>query len=234
MIPGQVSKTALHAVAHDGVADRLAHDEPDTCRSLDLPGIRAVEVHDKRPRARSPTSCCGAERVRIRQTMVRRQHRGSREDGGEAVRPRVPCDPCGDATRGWRGRRGCACAGGTRAPCGDDGCSAGTYACSRASLSVGCSGLSTGGSAPPSDCGNDRRSTPDDRPTVRAAIPQGQTDAGRRQDQPTRPGPSLWMTACRCRRARDTFVAPRFPATPCATTCPWPAPPGLRNRTTAS
>ena len=35
------------------------------------------------------------------------------------------------AATGWRDRHGSACAGGSRAPCDGDGCSAGTYACSR-------------------------------------------------------------------------------------------------------
>jgi hypothetical protein len=41
------------------------------------------------------------------------------------------CDPSGDGSPGWRDRRGCASAVGTRASCDDDGCSAGTSACSR-------------------------------------------------------------------------------------------------------
>ena len=53
---------------------------------------------------------------------------------GAAVRRPGCCDPCGDEPTGSSGRRGCACAGGNRAPCDGDGCSAGTYACSRASL----------------------------------------------------------------------------------------------------
>ena len=54
-------------------------------------------------------------------------------NGGEVTSVRRPggCGPCGDATPGWRGRRGCASADGNRASCDDDGCSAGTYACSR-------------------------------------------------------------------------------------------------------
>ena len=66
---------------------------------------------------------------------------------GAAVRRPGCCGPCGDAPTGSSGRRGCACAGGNRAPCDDDGCSAGTYACSRASLRCSFSWVvhSTGG-----------------------------------------------------------------------------------------
>ena len=49
----------------------------------------------------------------------------------QRLRRRACCDPCGGARTGWSGQRGCACAGGNRAPCDGDGCSAGTYACSR-------------------------------------------------------------------------------------------------------
>ena len=48
-----------------------------------------------------------------------------------AVRRPGSCGPCGDGPTGWRDRHGSACAGGSRAPCDGDGCSAGTYACSR-------------------------------------------------------------------------------------------------------
>ena len=48
-----------------------------------------------------------------------------------AVRRRACCDPCGGARTGSSDPRGCASAGGSRAPCDDGGCSAGTYACSR-------------------------------------------------------------------------------------------------------
>ena len=55
--------------------------------------------------------------------------------GGRAasngLRPTAWRDPCGGATPGSSGRRGCACEGGSRASWHDDGCSAGTYACSR-------------------------------------------------------------------------------------------------------
>ena len=57
------------------------------------------------------------------------------------LRPRDSCGPCGGARTGSPAPRGCACAAGSRAPCDDDGCSAGTSACSRA-LSDGVQGRS--------------------------------------------------------------------------------------------
>ena len=71
---------------------------------------------------------------------VRRWARGS-NDGGGGPKPRGlrqpgSCGPCGGARKGSRDQRGCACAGGNRAPCDGGGCSAGTYACSRALPSV--------------------------------------------------------------------------------------------------
>ena len=47
----------------------------------------------------------------------------------QSTRQPARCDPCGGEPRGSHGRRGCACAGGSRAPSHDDGCSAGTSAC---------------------------------------------------------------------------------------------------------
>ncbi len=48
------------------------------------------------------------------------------------LRLRGSCDPCGGGRTGSRDPHGCASAGGNRAPCAGAGCSAGTYACSRA------------------------------------------------------------------------------------------------------
>jgi len=147
-----------------------------------------------------------------------------------AVRLPGSCGPCGGAKTGSRGRHGCACADGTRAPCDGGGCSAGTYACSRVSLHGGswqsrrdgAMSCSTGRGwafrlAPPShdfahrgDCSfvdMRHRSTPGDRATVRAGIPQGQTDVGQG-------GTSLWMTGCRRPPPVVTFAAAEVPRRP--------------------
>ncbi len=50
--------------------------------------------------------------------------------GSTPVRPRAASDPWRADRRGWRDRRGCASAGGTRGSSPADGCSAGRCACS--------------------------------------------------------------------------------------------------------
>ena len=59
-----------------------------------------------------------------------------RVNTGEGLRRPDGCGPYDDATPRWRGRRGYASADGNRASCDGDGCSAGTYACSRVSSPV--------------------------------------------------------------------------------------------------
>ena len=106
----------------------------------------------------------------------------------QAVRRPGSLRPLRRRPTGSRGRRGCACAGGNRAPCDGGGCSAGRYACSRAispKVSEGCP-LHSGIGARPAGSGRrsagtahprgrhgggvvDMRhpSTRSDRPTVR-------------------------------------------------------------------
>ena len=137
------------------------------------------------------------------------------------VRPPVPCGPCGGGSTGSSGRRGSACAGGSRAPCDGDGCSAGTYACSRLYLRR-FRGMSTPlrgqcgrncmiRPAPPTHAAAWWRivdvrhpSTWSDRPTVRGGGRGGQT-----HEPP--PRPPLWMTSCRGPREVVTFRGPRSP-----------------------
>ncbi len=93
-------------------------------------------------RACSPTPAYRvSERLARREPVGPRQHLGCpfvdqavKRPGKELVRRPDGCGPCGGGTPEWRGRRGCASAGGNRAPCAGDGCSAGTYACSRDAL----------------------------------------------------------------------------------------------------
>jgi hypothetical protein len=54
----------------------------------------------------------------------------------QRLRRRGACGPCRDGPRGWSALRACASAVGNRASSHDDGCSAGTYACSRRSPGV--------------------------------------------------------------------------------------------------
>ena len=99
------------------------------------------------------------------------------------VRPTGPCGPCGGGLRGLTGPPACASAGGSRALCAGGGCSAGRYACSRAvsvSEVVRSQGRGLSRLAPPtrgiSSVDMRHRSTPFDRPTVRRATHQGQTE----------------------------------------------------------
>ena len=93
------------------------------CRHLASPGVRPRASHQIVGLAEP----C-AESLRLR----------SGDCSGTAhlaagLRQRGCCGPCDDGRTGWRDPHGCASAGGTRAPCDGDGCSAGTYACSRIS-----------------------------------------------------------------------------------------------------
>jgi hypothetical protein len=185
VLPGQVSEASLHAIADGCVAHGLAHHEPHPRRFVTgTPGSRGDEVHDQGARPRSAASANrGAKGVGVPQPVGRRQHAAGLRSG---LRRPGSCDPCGGARPGCCDPRGCASGDGSRAPCGGDGCSAGTYACSRVSLHGG-SGVATpadrqrqfGWHRPPTDTCSPvdmrHRSTPSDRPTVRAGSPQGQT-----------------------------------------------------------
>lgn len=69
---------------------------------------------------------------RERRTVVEKStRRRSREPAGStSVRPTVGCDPWNAGQRGWRGRPGSACAGGSHGSWPVGGCWAGTCACS--------------------------------------------------------------------------------------------------------
>ena len=137
-----MAETTLHTVTDHGVADRLADDEPN---AGDIRGPVHRQVDDQRPRTGpTPVPDDGPEAAPAGQPVGRRQHGGG---GRPTLRRPGSCGPCGGARTRWRGRRGYACAGGTRAPCDGDGCSAGTYACSRRSLSW-CSVVLTVDSSP--------------------------------------------------------------------------------------
>lgn len=140
MLPGQVSKSALHTIASDGIADRLADHEADQGRIV---AVGHQQVCDEGPRPRSPTRSDRGPEGRARRESMRLRQQVPVRSGSDAlgqlgpVRQPGSCGPCGDARTGWRVRRGSACADGSRAPCGGDGCSADKYACSRALSDVG-------------------------------------------------------------------------------------------------
>ena len=114
-------QSTLDPVAISGGADRFAHDETDPGRPSTRP---EDDVGDQgRSSGTSTGTHGGTELVTVGHPLLTRKHRG--------LRPRASRGPCGDGRPGWRGRRGCACGGGSRASWHDGGCSAGTYACSR-------------------------------------------------------------------------------------------------------
>lgn len=115
----EVSQLALDAVAVNRRTHCLAHDETDGRRSAGSRNDMGDEgwlyafgaTTDRVPEVIPAAHALNAREQRIRQTTWR--------------------GPCGGGPRGSRGRRGCACEGGSHASWHDDGCSAGKYACSR-------------------------------------------------------------------------------------------------------
>ena len=189
MLPDQVTKTALHAIADDGVAHGPGDHEPHARRFVTA---RDPQVRDHRAGCGTPpVAARRSERVRIGETLRRGYH--CRADGkhrpgrGARLRRRGSCGPCDAGWTGPPGRHGCACADGNRAPCAGVGCSAGTYACSRIFLrstesapvprAIGTCARSAGTAHPRTTIPMDMRhpSTPGDRPTVRVRARQGQT-----------------------------------------------------------
>ena len=63
----------------------------------------------------------------VTNAMLSREHGRSWAE----LRRKAACDPWRGGSPGWRGRRGCACADGSRASWRGDGCWAGRCACSR-------------------------------------------------------------------------------------------------------
>jgi hypothetical protein len=119
----------LRTVPDHRVADSLGDDKTDP-RRLTRARVGRVGMHHHELVARTRSACsacppedCG-EISGGSQPMTPRQHAPS-------LRRTVRSDPFGDEQPGWRGRRGSACADGSRGSWPGDGCSAGTCACSR-------------------------------------------------------------------------------------------------------
>ena len=133
-LPQEVAEPALHAVALHRVADRLAHDEPTRGSDLRVGATSREHVHDQeRPRR--------VARDGWRGELAGGQPLGRASNGADrsqqapeprSLRPRAACVPC--ARRAERMARPARVRMRRRNPCvlRDDGCSAGTYACSRA------------------------------------------------------------------------------------------------------
>jgi hypothetical protein len=197
------------------------------------PGVRRWTTRVSPPLRRPRRETRRRSSPRLRRCGAGNTGRAEARTGGHEVgragrlRPRDSCGPCGDARTGWSDRHGCACAAGIRAPCGDAGCSAGTYAWSR----VLSDGSGTDHAVAPvdlpwTDDGMDRRhpSTPGDRETVRAGDPAGQIPPVRRHAARVRmwisvahPTPlsgfaqafgNLWIAPCPA-PARGVMFGPR-------------------------
>ena len=150
----QAGSARTTSAARPGSSSSAARCSRVRCRSRLFTRLRVAALPTALPTV-NPT--CAGRRCGVR-VHPQVDHEGRRAgasplahraaetvSGGEAVdsgeQRRVPralavrrpgsCGPCGDGPTGWRDRHGSACAGGSRAPCDGDGCSAGTYACSR-------------------------------------------------------------------------------------------------------
>ena len=100
------------------------HDDPHPHRRT---GVGAPPVGERQRAAGLAARAHEASVVRRRDDAVRLRQHGRRE---RAPTPRARCGPWRGARTGWSGRRGCACADGSRAPWLACGCSAGTCASS--------------------------------------------------------------------------------------------------------
>ena len=78
MLPGQVSKTALHAVAHHGVPDRAADDAPDHRGSITL--AEQQVHHEGRGPTPRPTAGREAEQLTVGESVLGREHRTARRE----------------------------------------------------------------------------------------------------------------------------------------------------------
>ena len=218
LLPGEVTQAALHAIAGDGVPHGPAHDEADTGRLTPIGWC--VEVHDQGGRAGPAAGTHrAAEGLTLGESMSRGQH--ERRPAGRAW----PSD--GEALAALAAARGEDRPAGAGAHAQAEAVRLVTATvvrlvrtlaheflfrwCTGTSTPVGSAVRLSAGTAHPRRsgvCSVDmrHRSTPGDRPTVRAALRQGQTTA-------TSPRPGLWMTPCRERPGLVTFGLPRFPAT---------------------
>ena len=181
-------------MAEDGVADDPTHDEPDPS------GIGPVVTQDVDDQEVAAAASARADHQPEVTTAGEPMGRGKHGRGARAgveprgLRPPGSCGPCGDVRTGCCARHGCACAAGIRAPCGGGGCSAGTYACSRA--------LSDGGQ------GRSRRRRPD-RPLATDSAGRGSV-----KGSGLRPAPPTHAPVERPRDEPGRSVDMRHPSTP--------------------
>ncbi len=127
----QVPELTAYAVADHGARRRRARP-----RSRHAGGVSRRHRPDRsgRPRGARPARFGPLPPVRprpARSVAAKSERRRNRAPAGSTpVRPRAASDPWPGGRPGWRDRRGCASAGGTRGSSPADGCSAGRCACS--------------------------------------------------------------------------------------------------------
>ncbi len=187
-----VAEPTAHAVAYDGVAHGLGHDQADPSRLGRGGCASSVQVGDQRRTARPATGTDRATEVVAAGHAVRGgQHRAGSTEGVRPVRPRARRGPCGDGHRGSTGRPGSASAAGSHGSWLADGCSAGRCACSLGTPDFGdwLWGKLTWGRA----CWTSRGKV---EPGVRRLPPDARArDATRACDTSRRPRPTFHGTA---------------------------------------
>lgn len=128
----QMTQSALDQVAFNGSAHRLAHDETRTRRGSAPPrhmrvrGVAAEMDDEKRSAGSASAANRRCEVLPAPQPILGGKH----GMGPVTIRRTAGRGPCCGGSRGWRGRRGCAYADGSRGSSHDGGCSAGRCACS--------------------------------------------------------------------------------------------------------
>ena len=138
---------------HHAGSDRLSHHQADPAGT--------AGTGSARPASTPPSSHC--EPAGPAWSPRRNQQRGRRRCAGGntgpgRLRPTVRCGPCADEPAGWRGRRGCASADGSRGSWLGGGCSAGRSACSRSgSITI----LAPGAQWLAHSAGSDKRAAPE-------------------------------------------------------------------------
>jgi hypothetical protein len=114
----------------DPIVDRLSagcHTWATSVRRPDRRPALTASRNSGRRRRRRGWGSTGSSTGRLRHSR-----------SGPGLKQPAGCGPCADERPGLPGRHGCASGDGNRASCGDAGCSAGTYACSREGSQVRC------------------------------------------------------------------------------------------------
>jgi hypothetical protein len=193
--------------------------EPEVPTADDSGSSIGRSVLDRRSGGRqtwATTVRCPARRPALtasRNSRDRRRRRGwgntssstgqrQRSRSRPALKQPAGYGPCADERPGSPGRPGCASGDGSRASCGDAGCSAGTYACSREGSQVGCDEKDRIGDASraswlrhPDDSGQPRSADSDRLINGTLPVAAGQTDGfGGMPSSPWNIQPYIWAS----------------------------------------